>query len=105
MFIAMDTERSPSKSRTFRRGIARAIPYDDIVKFVYRGRAKRWKTHITAWFPGATDDFWKYATHISVAKTMLAPIKDVPLTLNYAAGSPAGEQTAILVQQGLRSAG
>jgi peptide/nickel transport system substrate-binding protein len=104
-FLTMNVTKPPFNTPQLRQAIARAIPYDDILKTVYRGRARRWKTLITPWFQGATDEFWRYDTDLNAARAELAPVKGTQVTLSYVKGFGAGEQIAILVQKGLNAAG
>ncbi len=104
-FLVMNNNKAPFNTPALRQAIARAIPYNDIIKTVYRGRAKRWKTLITPWFQGATDQYWNYDTNVAAARAGLASVKGMQVTLNYVKGFGAGEQIAILVQKGLNAAG
>ena len=104
-FLAMNNNKPPFNTPALRQAIARAIPYNDIIKTVYRGRAKRWKTLITPWFQGATDQYWKYETNLAAARAQLASVKGMQVTLSYVQGFGAGQQIAILVQKGLNAAG
>lgn len=105
LFLAMDNSRAPFNDPAVRRGIARAVPYDDIIAFVYRSRATRWKSVIRSYFPGYTEDFWSYDTDYDVARRALAGIiaAKTPITLSYPIGTGVGEGVAILVQSALRS--
>ena len=104
-FLVMNNLKAPFNTPALRQAIARAIPYNDILKTVYRGRARRWKTLITPWFQGATDQYWRYDTNLNAARTGLASVKGTQVTLNYVKGFGAGEQIAILIQKGLNAAG
>jgi ABC-type transport system substrate-binding protein len=81
------------------------VPYDDIVRTVYRGFARPWRMHIPDWYEGATDRAWHYETDPDKARPLLASLAGKNLTFNYAEGTAAGEQIAVLVQQALDAAG
>jgi peptide/nickel transport system substrate-binding protein len=106
-FIPMNNSVAPFDDPRIRQGIAYAIPYDDIVRSVYRGYARRWRAHMPDWFAGAgnTKAFWPYETNTQKAAELLAPIKGRSLTFAYAEGTSAGEQVSVLVQKGLNAAG
>lgn len=103
-FLAVPNNVEPYNSAEFRQAMARAIPYDQIVKTVYRGRAERWKTLITPWFQGATDEFWKYETDTNAAKAVLSKYTK-GITLSYIQGVGPAQEMAILIQKGFNDAG
>lgn len=107
LFLGMDNTRAPFDDPAVRRGLAQAVPYEDIIAFVHRNRAARWKSVLRSYFPGSTDEFWKYDTDYAAARTALAALiaAKTPVTLSYPVGSGAGEGTAILVQSSLKSIG
>jgi peptide/nickel transport system substrate-binding protein len=103
-FLAVPNNVEPYNSAEFRKAMAMAVPYDDIIKTVYRGRAERWKTLIVPWFQGATDEFWKYDTNPAAAKAVLSKYGK-PITLSYINGLGGSQEIAILVQKGFNDAG
>lgn len=103
-FLAVPNNVEPYNSAEFRHAMAQAIPYDQIVKTVYRGRAERWKTLITPWFQGATDEFWKYETDTNAAKAVLSKYGKT-ITLSYIQGVGSAQEMAILIQKGFNDAG
>lgn len=103
-FLAVPNNVAPYNSAEFRKAMATAIPYDDIIKTVYRGRAERWKTLIVPWFQGATDEFWKYETNTAAAKTVLSKYGK-PIELSYINGLGGSQEIAILIQKGFNDAG
>lgn len=103
-FLAVPNNAEPYNTADFRKGMAMAIPYDQIVNTVYRGRAERWKTLITPWFQGATDEFWKYDTNPTAAKAALSKYSK-GITLSYIQGVGPAQEMAILIQKGFNDAG
>ena len=103
-FLAVPNNVEPYNTREFRQAMARAIPYDQIIKTVYRGRAERWKTLIVPWFQGATDEFWKYDTDTAAAKAVLSKYGK-PIQLSYITGVGPSQELAILIQKGFNDAG
>ena len=104
LFLAMDNSRAPFDDPTVRRGLALAVPYDDIIAFVYRNRATRWKSVLRSYFPGYTEEFWKYDTDYDAARSALASViaAKTPITLSYPVGAGVGGGVAILIQSALR---
>ena len=103
-YLVMNTSAPPFDSREARQAVARSIPYDDIVETIYGNRADRWKTLITPWFFGATDEFWVYETDPDAARSVLTEIGQ-GVRLTYRGGRGAGEQLAIVLQTALEDAG
>lgn len=103
-FLAVPNNAEPYNTAEFRKAMAMAIPYDQIIKTVYRGRAERWKTLIVPWFQGATDEFWKYDTDTAAAKAVLSKYGK-PITLSYITGVGPSQELAILIQKGFNDAG
>lgn len=107
LFLGMDNSRAPFDDPVVRRGLAQAIPYDDIIAFVHRNRALRWKSVVRLPFPGYTDEFWRYDTDPDAAAAALAPLikARTPIALSYPVGAGAGAGAAILIQATLKSLG
>lgn len=103
-FLAVPNNVEPYNTREFRQAMARAIPYEQIIKTVYRNRAERWKTLIVPWFQGATDEFWKYETDTAAARTVLSKYGK-SIQLSYITGVGPSQELAILVQKGFNDAG
>ncbi|MCY4086462.1 MAG: ABC transporter substrate-binding protein [Actinomycetia bacterium] len=102
-FLAL-TYAPPWGSPEIRQAIARAIPYDDILEAVFRGRAQPLRSVLVPFMVGYTEQFWQYDTDIAAARAVLELV-DAPLTLAYADGLPVDEQIAVLVQASLAEAG
>lgn len=104
-FLSMDNTKPPFNTPELRQAIARAIPYDEIIKTVYRGYAERWKSAFIPWFQGVTDKYWSFDTDPAAAKRGLASVQGMSVELSYVQGFGAGQQIAVLVQQALNAAG
>lgn len=102
-FLPLTTAKAPWNDLKVRMAIAQAIPYDDILKTVFKGRAKAYKSILLPFLPGYTDK-WAVKTDYEAAKAVLSTVS-APLTLAYSDGLAIDEQIAILVQQGLKKAG
>ena len=104
-FLGMNNSQPPFDDLAIRQGMAYAVPYDDILQAVFRGRASRWRTPITAILQGATDEFWTYETDPEMARALLEPLADTTLDLSYPTASFAAQEVAILIQAALGDAG
>src|SRR5262249_8496021 len=60
------------KQRLLRQAIAYALPYDDIIRKDFFGRARKWDGLITSWFFDAKQYPGRYKTDVSKAKALLA---------------------------------
>jgi peptide/nickel transport system substrate-binding protein len=103
--LGMKNSAAPFNNADFRRGLASAIPYDDVIQSAYRGRAERWKTLLPPYFQGATDEYWTYDGDAAAAKTALQPFAGTKVELSYAAASDAQKNVAIVIQSALNTAG
>ena len=104
-FLVLDNKTKPFDDVKVRQAIARVVPYDEILKTVYRGFAKPWRSAFAPWLQGSTDEFWDYETDPEAAKSGLASVGSQPLTLYYYKGFGAGQQISVLIQQALKDAG
>src|SRR5262249_38104288 len=98
------TYAPPWNDPKVRQAVARAIPYQDILKTVFRGFATPYKSVLLPFIPGYTDEFWKYDTNYDAARAVLAPLNQ-SLQLVIVDGLPNDQQVAILIQNGLKKAG
>ena len=99
------TQQPPWGDPAIRQAMARAIPYNDILEAVYRGRAKPWLSILQPFVAGYTDEFWNYETDLEAARSVLANADLPPITLAYSEGFPADEQVGLIVQAALNEAG
>lgn len=103
LFIPLTLE-DPWGDPTIRQAIAQAIPYDDILSNVLRGRGAPYQSYLAPFVSGYTNEFG-YSTDADAAAAVLGPAGLPPITLTYSEGRPVTEQTAILVQAALNDAG
>jgi peptide/nickel transport system substrate-binding protein len=104
-FLVMDNTKPPFNSAAVRQGIAKAIPYQEILSSVYKGFAKPWKSAFIPWFQGSSDKYWNYHTDLKAAAQLLRSVKGQSVTLTYVEGFGSGQLIAVLVQQALNAAG
>lgn len=98
--------KAPFDDPKIRQAIAKAIPYDDIVKVVYQGNpaVQAWKSPFAPWVQGYTGAYG-YSTDAAAAAAGLASIKGTKLTLSYSGSEGAAEQIGIVLQSALNKAG
>ena len=98
------TLEPPWNEPAIRRGMAQALPYDDLISGVYRGNAVPFNSILAPYVKGYTDEFG-IQQDMDAAKAALEPIAGSELTLDYGIGTLAGEPTALLIQAALNDAG
>lgn len=102
-------EGQPTANLKVRQALAYAIPYDEIVTSVYRGRAKK----LYGAFPSSYADYigdsaYPYKTDLAKAKQLLSEAGypngfNTTMTLNNS--RPTDERMAVLVQNNLKQIG
>lgn len=105
--LVMNHKMAPFDNADFRKAIAYAIPYADVLKGVYGGYATPMKSVLPDGMPGYTDKYWSYDTNLDKAKAALAAsgVKDASVELYVEAGKTEHEQIALLLQQALGQIG
>lgn len=103
-FLGMQNTIAPFTDKALRQGIAKALPFSDIVASAYGSYAEQWTSHIVPSFDGFTDTHWAYGDN-AVEAPELADYQGTTVTLSYLAGSPSHEAIAVLVQSSLADAG
>jgi peptide/nickel transport system substrate-binding protein len=96
--------KPPFVDKEVRQALARAIPYEQILKTVYRGTAKPYKSILTPFVPGYTEKYWKYDTDLNAARTVLSKL-NTQFTLWIVEGLPVDQQAALLMQASFNRAG
>jgi peptide/nickel transport system substrate-binding protein len=97
------TQKPPWNDPQIRHALAKAIPYNDILQGVFKGRAKPYQSILLPFLPEYTSRFAE-KTDYNAARRVLSQVME-PLTLAYSKGLAIDEQVAILVQQGMKKAG
>ncbi|MCY4087981.1 MAG: ABC transporter substrate-binding protein [Actinomycetia bacterium] len=98
------TQAEPWNNPTIRQAFAMAVPYQDILDSVLRGRAAPYRSVLLPFVRGYTDEF-AYNTDPDAARAMLDGFDLPPLRLSYPEGRPVSEQTSVLVQAALNDVG
>jgi peptide/nickel transport system substrate-binding protein len=98
------TRKSPWDDIRLRQALAKAIPYEDLVKTVYRGFGKQWKSTLAPWVQGYTEKYgYKYDP--GAAKAALARIAPVSIKFSYSDASVTAEPILILLQTAFKDVG
>lgn len=107
VMLVMNHAMPPFDNADFRKAIAYALPYADIVNGVYGGDAVQMKSVMPAGMPGYTDAYWAYDTNLETAREHLtaAGIQNPTIELTIEAGIAEHEQIALLVQNALSQIG
>ena len=98
----------PFADKYVRQAMAYAIPYQDIVEFVYYGNAQVCDSVIPVGSPNYDNSAWKYSYDIEAAKATLAQsgyADGFSFTLAISNAYPTHESIAILIQDALAQIG
>jgi peptide/nickel transport system substrate-binding protein len=88
VMLVMNHAMPPFDNADFRKAIAYALPYADIVNGVYGGDAVQMKSVMPAGMPGYTDAYWTYDTNLDTAREHLTasgiqnPLSQIGITVN-----------------------
>ncbi len=102
---------APFGNKLVRQAVAYAVPYDSIVKDVYKGYATRSMSLVTKGMPGHDPSAWKYNTDIAKAKELMtkAGFPDgkglPPIKLSVRVGMEEDERSAIFIANSLKEIG
>jgi peptide/nickel transport system substrate-binding protein len=103
----MTADIGPTSNPLVRQAIAYAIPYDEILKTVFFGRARPATTLLNPQDPYGTDAWAKYKTNLDMAQSLMkkANASSVDVKLWYNVDERALEDTALLIKQSLAKIG
>lgn len=106
--IEMNLKKKPFDNRLVRQAMQYATPYSDIIRTVYKGRARRMLSVFPSPYSYWTSKFNKYTTSQAKAKDLLSKAgfaSGFTTTLSYNAAIPEEEQLAILMRTSLARLG
>jgi peptide/nickel transport system substrate-binding protein len=105
--LQLAEDSGPFTDERVRQAVADVIPYDDIVKNIFFGRAERALSYVNLKAPGYDKAWSMYTTDVTKAKALMTaagnPAINVPL--QYSNAEPAYEDMAILIQSALKQIG
>ncbi len=89
VFVPMNTTIAPFDNPAVRKAMAKAVPYDALIKSVYFDEARRVKSVLPLEMPGYSEAGYPFDTDFEAAKSELAE-----------AGFPDGFETSIVIVSG-----
>lgn len=101
VYIGFRVDEAPYDNLALRQAIAYAVPYDDIIQYVYHGFARRYDSFVLPEIPGYSGAGFDYDLDLDKAKERLAEAGIDPnerLTLFYNAAVPEHREIALLLQ-------
>lgn len=102
---------APFDNKLVRQAVAYAVPYDSLVKDVYKGYAIRSMSLVTKGMPGHDPSFWTYNTDLNKAKELLAKAGFpegkglAPIKLSVRIGNEEEERMAVFIANNLKQIG
>jgi peptide/nickel transport system substrate-binding protein len=111
IFLEMNNKMPPFDKKAARQAVSYAVPYDSILKDVYRGYAQVNRSIIGNGMPSSDFSSWHYNTDLKKAADMLAAAGyqggrgAPPITLTVRADWQEAERAAVLIQANLKQIG
>ncbi len=106
--VIMNNSKAPFDNKLVRQALSYLIPYDSILKDIYKGRALAPKSVIPVLGVNYNPKFWTYSTDVAKAKQLLAQA-GVPdgfeFTLNINQGEEISSILAVTLQNAFKQAG
>ncbi len=99
--LGFNTQMTPYNDPNFRRALAYAFPYEDVLKTVYFGEGAPRRSIVPSIYPGYTDKYWAGKTDIARAKELIAKVKlpeGFTLPIAVDSSSAVAEQIALLAR-------
>ncbi|HTW99011.1 MAG TPA: ABC transporter substrate-binding protein, partial [Acidimicrobiales bacterium] len=106
--IPMNVTAAPFDNQKVRQAMAWAAPYEEILKAVYNGQARRSTSLVPLDMPGHLDTGYPYTTDLAKSKSLLAAAgmsSGFTTSLALAAGDPTLEEIAVLLKANLAEVG
>jgi peptide/nickel transport system substrate-binding protein len=106
-YLALASNTGPLSNVDVRQAIANAIPYDEIVKSIYFGRAVRAYSNVQTSSAAYTQAWNMYSTDMDKAKQLMtqAGSPTPAVQLHYLSSDVAQEDMAIMIQSSLAKIG
>lgn len=107
--MTLNTSEGPTADPKVRQALAYAVPYQQILDSVYRGRAGPMGSYITPAYPNVVEqEAFPYTLDLDKAKQLLADAGQADgfdLTLTINAGFPEHERIAVLIRDSFAKIG
>lgn len=101
VYIGFRVDQSPFDNIALRQAIAYAVPYDDIIDYVFHGFGRRYDSFVLPGIPGYTGAGFDYDLDLAVAKERIAQSgidTTQQLTLYYSSAVQEHREIAVLLQ-------
>jgi peptide/nickel transport system substrate-binding protein len=111
IFLEMNNKMPPFDKKAARQAVSYAVPYDNILKDVYRGYAQVNRSIIGNGMPSSDFSSWHYNTDLKKAADLLSQAGfpngqgAPPITLTVRADWQEAERAAVLIQSNLKQIG
>jgi peptide/nickel transport system substrate-binding protein len=109
VFMIMNCQKAPFDNVKVRQAISYAINYDELIKYVEKGRAKRLTGTMMEGFPGYDPNLFKYTLNVEKAKQLMKEAgfpEGFKTTLLYSADRYMGfELMSVMIQSYLKKIG
>jgi peptide/nickel transport system substrate-binding protein len=111
LFLEMNNKMAPFDKKGVRQAVSYAVPYDSILKDVFKGYAQINRSMVGNGMPSSDFSTWKYNTDLKKAADMLSSAGypngqgAAPITLTVRADWQEAERAAVLIQSNLNKIG
>jgi peptide/nickel transport system substrate-binding protein len=106
--LGMTWDKAPFNNSHFRRAMAWAMPYDELLQVVTHGLAERSRSYVPNNISGYSGDFWPYETNVEKAREELAQAQlpdGFAMTMPVYAGDLFDEESTVLIKESLAQLG
>jgi peptide/nickel transport system substrate-binding protein len=106
--MGLNNKMAPFDNKLVRQALSYAVPYDTIIKDVFKGQAVKSQSPVAVKGNGFVPGLWPYTYDLNKAKQLLAQAgkpNGFDFTLDIAAGDPVTEELAIVMQSTLKQIG
>jgi peptide/nickel transport system substrate-binding protein len=111
LYLEMNNKLAPFDKKAVRQAVSYAVPYDSILKDVFKGYAQVNRSMVGNGMPSSDFSTWNYNTDLKKAADMLSSAGypngqgAAPITLTVRADWQEAERAAVLIQSNLNKIG
>ncbi len=106
--MGLNNKMAPFDNKLVRQALSYAVPYDTIIKDVFKGKALKSQSPVAVKGNGFVPGLWPYTYDLNKAKQLLAQAgkpNGFDFTLDIASGDPVTQELAIVMQSTLKQIG